>query len=193
MKTIQVCPRFLVLSQNQTYLSVAQILTWINSEHFLLNFRSTSSSRPPLPNIKVDLEPPKLADYLDRPRLVSTLHVKKSSSSDRAQIQHSKRPIKDVSQYRNLRLGNFMEIPESEQDELIPERLRQYYLVKTYLQTRFTLVLNSTSIAWQNMEDQKTILFLTIFIETEIKMGRINKCIWTMYKQQIGSVFESLK
>ena len=37
--------------------------------------RSQSSSRPPLPSSKVDLESPKLADYLDRPRLVSTLHV----------------------------------------------------------------------------------------------------------------------
>jgi len=35
----------------------------------------------------------------------------------------------ETSPYRNLRLGNFM---EEESDELIPDRLRQYYL-ETYL------------------------------------------------------------
>ena len=38
----------------------------------------------------------------------------------------------NTSNYRNLRLGNFIENGESNEDELIPERLRQYYL-DTYL------------------------------------------------------------
>jgi hypothetical protein len=29
--------------------------------------------------------------------------------------EHSKRAVHDVGQYRNLRLGNFMELPENEQ------------------------------------------------------------------------------
>lgn len=78
---------------------------------------SSSSSRPPLPNIKVDLESPRLADYLERPRLVSTLHVRSPVSSPEREIQHQYHSKHDVSQYRNLRLGNFMEVPEHEQVE----------------------------------------------------------------------------
>ena len=40
--------------------------------------------------------------------------------------------VNSTSNYRNLRLGNFIENGESNDDELIPDRLRQYYL-DTYL------------------------------------------------------------
>lgn len=52
-------------------------------------------------------------------------------SAVEASHHHAKRMMNNTSQYRNLRLGNFMEGPQ-EEEELIPERLRQYYL-ETYL------------------------------------------------------------
>ena len=50
-------------------------------------------------------------------------------SAAEASHHHAKRMQNETSPYRNLRLGNFM---EEESDEVIPERLRQYYL-ETYL------------------------------------------------------------
>ena len=52
-----------------------------------------------------------------------------SRSAAEASHHHAKRMQNETSPYRNLRLGNFM---EEESDELIPDRLRQYYL-ETYL------------------------------------------------------------
>merc|ERR1712083_1082067 len=50
-----------------------------------------------------------------------------------ASAHHAKRYENNVPAYRNLRLGNFMEEQEeAEGDDIIPERLRQYYL-DTYL------------------------------------------------------------
>lgn len=100
------------------------------------NASTRTSPRPSLPSTKFDLESPKLADYLERPRLVSTLSYKDSNktaskSAVEASHHHAKRMQNHTSPYRNLRLGNFMEGPE-EEEELIPERLRQYYL-ETYL------------------------------------------------------------
>ena len=53
-------------------------------------------------------------------------------SAVEASHHQAKRMQNHTSPYRNLRLGNFMEGPEEEDEELIPDRLRQYYL-ETYL------------------------------------------------------------
>jgi len=87
--------------------------------------------RPSLPDMRVELESPRLADYLERPRLVNSVRHRNESTASVASAHHAKRHENMAPNYRNLRLGNFMEQPHSE-EELIPERLRQYYL-DTYL------------------------------------------------------------
>ena len=81
------------------------------------------------------MESPKLADYLERPRLVSVGVTKRNeAAAAAASAHHAKRYENNgVPTYRNLRLGNFMEVQEeADGDNIIPERLRQYYL-DTYL------------------------------------------------------------
>jgi len=93
------------------------------------------SSKPSLPQMRVELESPKLADYLERPRLVSVgvEAGRNKAAAAAASALHAKRYENNVPAYRNLRLGNFMEEQdEAEDDDIIPERLRQYYL-DTYL------------------------------------------------------------
>lgn len=97
------------------------------------------SQRPSLPNMRVALESPKLADYLERPRLVNAIPlpsrpVRNELVAAAASAHHAKRyESSSGPAYRNLRLGNFMEDPSmAEEDEIIPDRLRQYYL-DTYL------------------------------------------------------------
>lgn len=97
--------------------------------------KSERSPRPSLPNMRVELESPKLADYLERPRLVSAIMppFRNEAVAATASAHHAKRYEKyenKIEDCRNLRLGNFIEEPED--DEIIPERLRQYYL-NTYL------------------------------------------------------------
>lgn len=103
--------------------------------------RAERTPRPSLPNMRVELESPKLADYLERPRLVNAIPMAVSSrpsyrneaAAALASAHHAKRyENSNGPAYRNLRLGNFMEEESTEDDELIPERLRQYYL-DTYL------------------------------------------------------------
>ena len=88
--------------------------------------------------MRVELESPKLADYLERPRLVNAIPTQHHGGRNKAvaavaSAHHAKRYENNmVPAYRNLRLGNFMEEEQEEEDEIIPERLRQYYL-DTYL------------------------------------------------------------
>lgn len=95
-----------------------------------------SSGRPSLPSLNsVQLQSPKLADYLEKPRLVSlngAAAASPSSSSSRAAASEHHAKRLNAGSYRNLRLGNFIESGESNEEELIPERLRAYYL-DTYL------------------------------------------------------------
>jgi len=95
--------------------------------------KSERSPKPSLPQMRVELESPKLADYLERPRLVNAIpRFRNEAVAASAHAHHAKRYENNaVPSYRNLRLGNFMEEPE-EDPEVIPERLRQYYL-DTYL------------------------------------------------------------
>ena len=88
-----------------------------------------------MPQMRVELESPKLADYLERPRLVSVGVTKRNeAAAAAASAHHAKRYENNgVPTYRNLRLGNFMEMQEeADGDDIIPDRLRQYYL-DTYL------------------------------------------------------------
>ena len=86
------------------------------------------TSRPSLPSLNsVELESPKLADYLEKPRMVS-LPSKSLQARLAASQAHAKRMNAAHTEYRNLRLGNFLESGESNDEELIPERLRLYYL-----------------------------------------------------------------
>ena len=76
--------------------------------------KSERSPKPSLPNMRVDLESPKLADYLEKPRLVNAIHSKPSSTVEVARGHHAKRYENAggggiIPEYRNLRLGNFME------------------------------------------------------------------------------------
>lgn len=88
----------------------------------------TSAQRPSLPSLNsVELESPKLADYLEKPRMVS-LPSKNLQARLAASQAHAKRMNAAHTEYRNLRLGNFLESGESNDEELIPERLRLYYL-----------------------------------------------------------------
>ena len=81
----------------------------------------------------IELESPKLADYLERPRLVNAIpRYRNEAVAAAASAHHAKRYENGVPTYRNLRLGNFIEEPDEEDDEVIPDRLRQYYL-DTYL------------------------------------------------------------
>eukprot|EP00096_Caligus_rogercresseyi_P002877 TRINITY_DN15229_c0_g1_i1.p1 TRINITY_DN15229_c0_g1~~TRINITY_DN15229_c0_g1_i1.p1 ORF type:complete len:207 (+),score=51.43 TRINITY_DN15229_c0_g1_i1:1-621(+) len=91
--------------------------------------------KPSLPDLRVELNHPKLEDYLEKPRFVNSI------SSAKAQTLNNRGNYatlyKNPSSYRNLRLGNFLEEEEGENydnnpEELIPERLRLYYL-DTYL------------------------------------------------------------
>ncbi len=103
------------------------------------------SAKPVLPNMRVELESPKLADYLERPRLINAIPlpsrpVRNEAVAASASHHHAKRyESSGIPAYRNLRLGNFMEPSNAnrrrddpEDDDIIPERLRQYYL-DTYL------------------------------------------------------------
>merc|ERR1712193_181960 len=96
----------------------------------------TERRKPSLPQMRVELESPKLADYLERPRLVSVGVTKRNEAvAAAASAHHAKRYENNgVPAYRNLRLGNFMEVQEEAEgdDDIIPDRLRQYYL-DTYL------------------------------------------------------------
>jgi len=96
--------------------------------------KTERSPNPCLPRMRVELESPKLADYLERPRLVSGGVAQRNEAvAAAASAHHAKRYENNVPAYRNLRLGNFMEEQEeAEGDDIIPERLRQYYL-DTYL------------------------------------------------------------
>jgi len=96
--------------------------------------RTERSPKHSLPQMRVELESPKLADYLERPRLVSVGVTKRNEAvAAAASAHHAKRYENNVPSYRNLRLGNFMEMQEeAEGDDIIPDRLRQYYL-DTYL------------------------------------------------------------
>lgn len=96
--------------------------------------KNERSPKPSLPSMRVELESPKLADYLERPRLVNTIQAKNEAVAAAASAHHAKRfESNGVPAYRNLRLGNFMEQEEDNAEEdIIPERLRQYYL-DTYL------------------------------------------------------------
>lgn len=92
--------------------------------------KTERNPKPSLPNMRVELQSPKLADYLERPRLVNAIQSK-PSTAEAARGHHAKRYENGgVPEYRNLRLGNFME--ENENEEVIPDLLRQYYL-DTYL------------------------------------------------------------
>ena len=85
--------------------------------------------------MRVEMESPKLADYLERPRLVNAIpRYRNEAVAAAASAHHAKRYENSMPTYRNLRLGNFIEEPE-EEDEVIPDRLRQYYL-DTYLNVR---------------------------------------------------------
>jgi len=97
------------------------------------------SPNPSLPQMRVELESPKLADYLERPRLVSasasSAAVRNEAVAAAASAHHAKRYENNAAAYRNLRLGNFLEEQdeqENEDNDIIPARLRQYYL-DTYL------------------------------------------------------------
>jgi len=97
--------------------------------------KTERSPNPCLPRMRVELESPKLADYLERPRLVSGGVAQRNEVvAAAASAHHAKRYENNVPAYRNLRLGNFMEEQEEAEagDDIIPERLRQYYL-DTYL------------------------------------------------------------
>jgi len=86
------------------------------------------TSRPSLPSLNsVELESPKLADYLEKPRMVS-LPSKSLQARLAASQAHAKRMNAAHTEYRNLRLGNFLESGESNDEELIPEQLSQYFL-----------------------------------------------------------------
>jgi len=95
------------------------------------------SPMPHLPQMRVELESPKLADYLERPRLVSAIGRNEAVAAA-ASAHHAKRYENNAAGYRNLRLGNFLEEQHEENmdddgnDDIIPARLRQYYL-DTYL------------------------------------------------------------
>jgi len=95
--------------------------------------KSERSPKPLLPQMRVELESPKLADYLERPRLVNAIpRFRNEAVAASAHAHHAKRYENNaVPSYRNLRLGNFMEA-ENDEEDMIPERLRQYYL-DTYL------------------------------------------------------------
>lgn len=91
-------------------------------------YEQSVASRPSLPSLNsVELESPKLADYLEKPRMVS-LPSKSLKARLAASQAHAKRMNAAHTEYRNLRLGNFLESGESNDEELIPERLRLYYL-----------------------------------------------------------------
>jgi len=96
--------------------------------------KAERSPKPSLPNMRVELESPKLADYLEKPRLVNAIQSK-PSTVEVARGHQAKRYENGgtVPEYRNLRLGNFMEAQnEPNNEEVIPDILRQYYL-DTYL------------------------------------------------------------
>jgi len=93
-----------------------------------------SKDKNSIPSLKTtELQAPKLADYLEMPRLHGAIMTPRNNSTNNY-THHAKRmdAANNTSNYRNLRLGNFIENGESNDDELIPERLRQYYL-DTYL------------------------------------------------------------
>jgi len=90
---------------------------------------SSGVQRPSLPSLNsVELKSPKLADYLEKPRMVSCpsnrLQTRLAASEAHAKRIHAGQQQEE---YRNLRLGNFLESGESNEEELIPERLRLYY------------------------------------------------------------------
>ena len=106
--------------------------------------KAERSPKPSLPNLRVELESPKLADYLEKPRLVNAIQSKSASTVEVARGHHAKRYENggaSIPEYRNLRLGNFMENqaqndePNNE-EEVIPDVLRQYYL-DTYLNPKY--------------------------------------------------------
>lgn len=89
--------------------------------------------------MRVELESPKLADYLEKPRLVNAILTKPSPTAEAAKGHHAKRYENGgVPEYRNLRLGNFMEEDEAANEEVIPDLLRQYYL-DTFLNSKYDM------------------------------------------------------
>jgi len=110
--------------------------------------KSERSPKPSLPQMRVELESPQLADYLERPRMVKSIpRYRNEAVAASAHAHHAKRYENNaVPSYRNLRLGYFMEDPEEEDEEsVIPERLRQYYL-DTYLNVCDNFVLVGSEI-----------------------------------------------
>jgi len=100
--------------------------------------KAERSPRPSLPNMRVELESPKLADYLEKPRLVNAIKLK-TPTAEAAKGHHAKRYENGgVPEYRNLRLGNFMEEDEATNEEVIPDLLRQYYL-DTFLNSKYDM------------------------------------------------------
>merc|ERR1712051_1060755 len=74
--------------------------------------KTERSPNPCLPRMRVELESPKLADYLEKPRLVNAIQSKSASTVEVARGHHAKRYENggaSIPEYRNLRLGNFME------------------------------------------------------------------------------------
>merc|ERR1712107_181662 len=101
--------------------------------------KSERSPRPSLPNMRVELESPKLADYLEKPRLVNAILTKPSPTAEAAKGHHANRYENGgVPEYRNLRLGNFMEEDDAANEEVIPDLLRQYYL-DTFLNSKYDM------------------------------------------------------
>merc|ERR1711868_268502 len=52
--------------------------------------KTERSPRPSLPNMRVELESPKLADYLEKPRLVNAIKLK-TPTAEAAKGHHAKR------------------------------------------------------------------------------------------------------
>ena len=92
----------------------------------------TSQPRTWLPatGLQTRARRPELKEFLEKPRLVSTLGCVERKPSQQQQQQHQPVPVA-----RNLRLAGFLDDPSYGSDgELIPDVLRQYYL-DTYLDT----------------------------------------------------------
>ena len=93
------------------------------------------AAKPPLPDLRyTEAGAPRLADYLERPRVVSTFQhgINPKPRGDLAAAQRAKfdtlqLPVTEGRPaWRNLRLGYFLENGE-QNGEIIPEMLREYY------------------------------------------------------------------
>merc|ERR1712226_117377 len=89
---------------------------------------SSGVQRPSLPSLNsIELKSPKLADYLEKPRMVSCPSNRLQTRLAASEAHAKRINAGQQEEYRNLRLGNFLESGESNEEELIPERLRLYY------------------------------------------------------------------